>query len=843
MYKCSNLVPLASFRIRSLKKKTVHIRLSILALLAGMLFSCNPTRKLANDEFLLQRNHIINKQTKIDDAEFENYIKQKPNRKIFKVIRFHLWLHNLANEERVKRKRILLDQKNERKNQRRLAKGKKPRSYNRQLFGEWLLDIGEAPVVYDSLMTKKSSKQLRLFLDNKGYFINNVTDSVYKRKKRASVYYTVTAGKPYVFDSLFYAIPDDLLRYYVYADSSNTLIQAGKNYDVDILQQERERITNDLNNNGYYLFTKDYIYYQVDTNYGNRKAKITLGVKNFAKRYQENSDSIVESPHQRFYIRNIYIQPDYISKKADKELQKDTLQVEDYFILHTQKLQIKTRVLLDAIFIRKSELYQQKNMEDTYKRLSEIREFRSINISFTQVGLDQLDCRINLTPILKQSFTVETEGTNTGNGGNLGVAGSFVYQNRNLFHGAELLELKLKGGLEAQKVFNDNSQSSNLSNTNRPFNTIEIGPEGNLYIPRFLLPFHVRASKRSNPKTIITSAFTYQNRPDYTRYITNLSFSYNWHETTKKRHNISPLVINFVKVDLQPNFLNYLTTSVNDLYILYSFSNHLSTSTRYTFTFNEQNINKPENFSFFKLNFESSGNILRGIYDLSNAIKENTFLKDENNSYHLAGVAFSQYLRMDADYRYYWNRNEINKVVFRFAAGVGKPLANYSSLPFERSFFSGGANGIRAWQARTLGPGSYNTHGQFQFDQFGDGQLEGNLEYRFKMFKMLQGATFLDAGNTWLGKVDSSRIGGDFQFNRFYKEIAIGSGIGLRADFNFFIIRFDIGLKVRDPQFDEANRWVIQHLFDAEWKRIYRENNSTTKYNFLAFNIGIGYPF
>lgn len=824
-------------------KKNSHIQLLLLAALPLLFTACNPTRKLETGDFLLQKNHVINKDTKIDDGDFENYIKQKPNRKIFKVFRFHLWLHNLVREDRLQRKRIVFDKKIEKRNNRRIAKGKKTKKNTRQLFGEWLLEIGEAPVIYDSMLMEKSSQQLKLFLENKGYFISAVTDSVSKRRKRAHVYYTIKASEPYKFDSLKYKIPDELLSYYVMADTSNTLIKKGENYDVDVLQKERERITTELNNNGYFLFTKDYVYYSIDTFNGGRRVNVTLGIKNFAKKYSENSDSIVESPHRRFYINNIYIQPDFISKKLDTA-PKDTLIIDDYYILHSQRLRLKTKVLLNSIFIRKGELYQLQNVEDSYKRLSELKEFKSINIFFEPSGGDYLNCFIQLSPILKQSFTVEAEGTNTS--GNLGVAGSVVYQNRNLFRGAELFELRLKGGFQAQRSFNDNATSSNIGDLSNPvnqFNTVELGPEANLYIPRFLLPFTIKTSKRSNPKTIFTSAYTYQHRPDYTRYITNLSFAYTWRESAKKTHSISPLVINFVKVDLKPYFVEYLTTSVHDLYILNSFSNHLSTSTRYTFTFSEQNIKRPVNFSFFRINMESSGNILRGVYDAVNSISPNTFVKDEQGRYKLMDVVFSQYLRFDADYRYYYNSNEINKVVFRIAAGIGIPLVNFPSLPFERSFYSGGANGIRAWQARTLGPGSYNSQGQFTFDQFGDGQLEANIEYRFKLFKMLHGAVFLDGGNTWLRQVDSSRIGGDFQINRFYKEIAIGSGMGLRADFGFFIIRLDLGLKVRDPQFVETRRWVIGELFDPEWKRIYRVENNNAKYNFVTFNIGIGYPF
>ncbi len=835
-----------------MNRRTTYNKLIIIGLIPLILFACRPARKLQDGEFLLQKNHIINKDTKIDKSEIESYIKQKPNRKILLIFRFHLWLHNLANENRIKRKRILFDKKIENRNNKRVARGKKRKTNERQLFGEWLLNVSEPPVIYDSLLAKKSAKQIKLFLNNKGYFISTVTDSVkYKKwKKRAHVYYTIKAQKPYLISHVEYKIPDDLLKYYIISDTANCLLRPEKNYDVDVMQLERERITNELSNNGYYLFTKDYIYFQIDSTIENNHVNITIGVKNFAYKYSDYSDSIVERPHQRFYIKNIYIRPDFVSKKLDTA-KVDTIRIEsgtgtemadsvkgkevDYYILHTEELKYKTKVLLYSVFIRKGELYQLQNVDDTYKRLSELKSFKTINIYFSPAGGDFLDCHIQLSPIAKQSFTIETEATNTGNW-NPGISGSIVYQNRNLFKGAEVLELRLKGGIEAQKTVNSNS--ANINPTSQ-FNTIELGPELNIYVPRFLVPFKIKASKRSNPKTIFTTSFNFQQRPDYTRYVYNLSYSYTWKETIKKRHTISPLVINFVNVALHSNFLD----NTNDLYLINSFTDHLATSTRYSFTYNEQNIKKEENFSYFRISGESSGNVLRAFYNTINSFKPNTFAKDINGRYTIADIAYSQYLRIDGDYRYYLNSNELNKLVFRFAAGIGKPLANFPALPFERSFFSGGANGIRAWQSRTLGPGSFNDGEEISFGQIGDGNLEGNLEYRFKLFKMLKGAFFIDAGNTWLMKKDPSRLGGDFQFDRFHKEIAIGSGAGLRADFNFFIIRFDLGIKVRDPKFTEDKRWVIQNLYDAEWKRQYRVDHSNHKYNFFTFNLGIGYPF
>lgn len=807
--------------------------------------ACNPAKKLQEGEYLVQKNFIVNEGTDVEKSDIANYIKLKPNRKILGFFRFHLWLNNQMDEAKVQQKRLEYDQKLAEKNIKRINKGKKKIASKQQIFKERLLTISEPPVIYDSFLIQKSAKQIKLFLNNKGYFVCTVTDSiVYKRRKKAHVYYNIKASTPYTYNDFSYKIADSNIKQRILIDSAESLLIKGDNYDVDIIQKERERITNNLNNSGYYLFTQDYIYFEVDTNLGNRKINLALSLKNFSKK---TTDAIIETPHQRFTINNIYVQPDFISGDVNKK-GIDTLVVQhitrsdtsNYQVLYTEKLKYKTNVLLDAIFIKnskKGKLYTLKNVEDTYKRLAELKAFKSINISFKQTGENQLDCYILLSPIFKQSFTIETEGTNTS--GNLGVSGSFVFQNRNLFKGAEVLELRLKGGIAAQG-YADNSSTSVTSNA-RELNTVEFGPELNIYVPRFLVPFKVKPSIRSNPKTVFTSALNYQRRPDYTRTITNFSFGYTWMETIRKRHTINPFVINFVKVELEPSFYNDLFSNIQDQFILNSFSNHLSTSTRYSFVYNQQDLRKQKNFSYFKLNAESSGNILRGVYNLANSIKSNAFVKDGQDRYTFLDIAYSQYLRIDVDYRFYFNPSDINKVVFRIAGGIGRALANFNVLPFERSFFSGGANGLRAWQARTLGPGSYFNK-EFSFDQFGDGQLEANVEYRFKLFKMMNGALFVDAGNTWLRKPDVNRPGGEFQFDTFYKEIAIGSGAGIRADFSFFIIRLDLGLKVRDPQFAENQRWVVKQVFDTSWKKEY-ENKYDKNYNFLSFNIGIGYPF
>jgi hypothetical protein len=291
--------------------KSIYIKFLFILLLPFIFSSCNPTRRLKEGERLLNKNKIIAKNIKIDKNDIEICIKQKPNRKIFKLFRFHLWLHNQVNEDRVKQKRIRKDEKHKLRNEKRVAKGKTPKKFEHQIFGEWVLGISEPPTIYDSLLTEKSRKLIKSLLYKKGYFINSVTDSVhFTHRNEAQVFYKLNASAPYTINGIEYKIPDELVKYYVFADTSNTLIKKGNNYDEDVFQQERERITNELNNNGYYQFTKDYIYYQWDSSSG-RKINLTIGIKNYATKYSENSDSIIETPHKRFYINNIFIETDF----------------------------------------------------------------------------------------------------------------------------------------------------------------------------------------------------------------------------------------------------------------------------------------------------------------------------------------------------------------------------------------------------------------------------------------------------------------------------------------------------------------------------------------------------
>ncbi|HVA98834.1 MAG TPA: hypothetical protein VNG53_08065, partial [Bacteroidia bacterium] len=532
-----------------MKKYPLYLFLLFITLFTE--YGCNPTRRLQEGEFLLNKNSIVDNHTKIDKAQIESYIKQKPNRKILGIVRFHLGIHNLVNEDKVNKKRIARDNKIDSINIKRLAEGKKPKSKNHLTFAEWLLKIGEAPVIFDSTLMEKSAQQIHFFLNNKGYFNSTVNDSVAVKGKQVNVFYILKTKKPYYIRHLSYEFKDSQLQPIIYADTSNCLIKRGTIYDLDILQKERDRLTELLNNDGYFDFTKNYIYYVVDTTIGKRMMNVTIGFE----KYQEDvvngsSDTTIETAHPRYHINNVYIKTDYNPRSTDRT-NEDTLTVNGYSIIYSGKLDYRPYLFLNAIFLKKGDLYQASNANDTYRRLAEIRAFKFINIRFVKQPGNLLDCYVELSPVVKQAFTVETEGTNTS--GDLGVSGSLIYQNKNLFKGAEVLQISFKGGIEAQKLVTSSNQQSTAQNF-LPFNTLDFGPQASLTIPRFLTPINLKTSKYADPQTVFSSILNYQRRPDYTRYIENLTFGYTWKESIRKTHTFNPLELSFVKVGLQPAF-------------------------------------------------------------------------------------------------------------------------------------------------------------------------------------------------------------------------------------------------------------------------------------------------
>ncbi|MDP4185650.1 MAG: BamA/TamA family outer membrane protein, partial [Bacteroidota bacterium] len=429
-----------------------------------------------------------------------------------------------------------------------------------------------------------------------------------------------------------------------------------------------------------------------------------------------------------------------------------------------------------------------------------------------------LDCYILLTPQTLQSYTFDVEGTNSS--GNYGFAGNLNYQHRNIFRGAELLNVRFKGALEKQlAVVNEAKQK---------FNTREYGVETDLVIPRFWAPLNAESfSKYSMPLTRLSLSYNYQKRPDYTRTIANSQFGYDWRTSAYSRHQFNLIDFNIVHLFAKNEAF---VDSIKNLYIRSSYIDHLILATNYTYTYSTQNLQKRTDYSYFRLSFETAGNSLYLLNRLMNSKKEaQTDYDLSKNYYKFLNTPFAQYAKLDLEYRRGFILDYINSIVFRSFLGVALPYGNFDLIPFEKQYFTGGANGIRAWKVRSLGPGTYSAPNNVFPNQSSDIKLEANAEYRFKLFWKLEGALFLDAGNIWSINDKDNRPGAVFKFDQFYKQIAMGTGVGTRFDFTYFIIRVDLGIKMRDPAETVRTKWRI---FDGPLK----QDN-------LNLTFAIGYPF
>ena len=766
------------------------------------LYGCNPTRKLQQNEYLLIKNTIVNDNKNVPTEELESYLKQKPNRKIFGFWHFHLMLYNWGDGKRDSSK-----------------------------FSRWLRKIGEAPVVLDSFQTQRSRGQLQLFLKNKGYFHGVVTDSVAVKKKKAMVYYKLNSGLSHTIRNYSYSADDSILIWIAQsADRINPLITSGKQYDADLLDAERTKITREMKMNGYYFFEKDYIRFDVDTSIGNRQIDLKCIINNPLVRDSIKKDSLVPGHHKIYRVGKIFINTQFNPKSLDFGC-TDTLTYNGYIFTYNKTLKFNPETLMDNLFLHSGKGYQINHVEQSYRRLGDLKTFRFTNISFVpdpnNTKENILDTYLALTPSSKRNISLDFQGTNTAS--NLGISLNFSYQNKNTFRGAEMLEIKALSGFENQIV----ATAVDRKIWNLPFNTIEVGGEANLYIPKFILPFGLSrlSQKVSAPKTQLKIQSNLQQRPDFSR--NNLRFSYgiNFKKGNFHKFFLNLYEINRVNVYNQSQAFSDRLDSINDLAVRFSYQPHFTTSSNFTYQFSNQIVSKQQNFSFFRLYVESAGST---VYGLSKLFKAK---KDLSGNYLIGDIPFSQFIKAEIDFRHYFIFNFWSQFVVRFNAGLGIPLTNLQTLPYESNFFGGGANGIRAWNFRRLGPGSSEPS---SLDQFGDTKLELNAEYRFGIYKFFKGALFADAGNVWFTPWNSIRSPkGTFAFNSFYKQIAVGAGLGFRLDFTFFIIRLDIALKLHNPVKEEGKRWFTDLSYQ-------KDESTPPKFNLWkvpVYQIGIGYPF
>lgn len=756
------------FPLKSSSAKTI-----VLLACAIFLVSCNSTRFVPEGKYLLNKISVKVDDKKIKREELKTHIRQKENLRILGVLKFHLGVYNLSSAKKE---------------------------------NDWFKRIGEAPVLYDEFQTLRSTGQLRIYLKNKGYYNAVVADSLeYNHSKRKlNLTFNVTANQPYRIHKYTYSIKDPGLLDVLLNDSVNRMLKINDVFDVDVLNEERQRMSRFLRDRGYFKFSEEFISFQADTNFFNNRVDLTVTVED-ALMKNEGREVV---GHRKYKIRNYVIDPSFkaLDITGDRPAQKmDTLADGNYFLVSSGKLLYRPELFYDLNRLKDSVYYGLSNAEKTYRALNRLKQFKLINISFTETGLMEadsiplLDCRMQLSPLPRQNFSVDIEGTNSS--GNLGVAGNLNYQHRNVLGGAEILDVKLRGARERQEAFIDNNSLD--------FNTREFGFETSMTIPKFIS--FIKAKQLFSfqiPETKFTMGFNYQKRPDYTRTISNLRYGYNWKTSSYHFHSLSLVDFNYVHLyALNPAFI----TSIQDLFIKSSFTDHLIVASSYSWMYNTQNINKREDYKYYKVNLESAGNLL-GLYaGLINKAKTSvldTVTNQVNSYYEILNTRFAQYIKADFEYRYGHMIDKLSSVVGRAFVGVGVPYGNFNVLPFEKKFFTGGANGIRAWQVRSLGPGTYKAPPLVYPNQSSDIKLEANLEYRFKLFWRMEGALFTDAGNIWAINSKDNREGALFKINSFYKQIAVGSGFGLRFDFTYFLFRLDLGMKMRDPSLEAGRRFI-----------------------------------
>jgi len=772
----------------------LHYILKLIAFGGALfLFSCSPVRFVPEDKYLISKVQVEIDNQNVDKETAKSLIKQKENYKILGFLKFHLLLYNLSSK-------------------------KKP--------DDWLKRIGEPPQIYDEDLSVRSEDQLKQFAYSKGYFraVVNSSVSVKENKRKIVLNYNLVTGEQYTIKRINYQINDSLLQAMYFSSPLKSEIEEGDAFDIEAMEKHQLDIVKLFRNNGYYYFSKDDVKFIADSSVYQKQVLVDLLI-----RPAKNNQTDTAKVFQPFYLNHFFFSvlpgnsPVTLSRDS-AGIFSDTITWGNNTLYQNKQVTYPPSLFNRTMRLNKGDLYSNADVESAFNAFNRLRQFRFVDIQFKEAvsagDTNLLDCYIRLAPLNKQSTSFDIEGTNTS--GNFGVAGNVTYMHRNLFRGAEVFQLSFLGGIERLEKLDQGVPDY--------FNTTEFGVESNLMIPKLLGPGNYFGDfERFLPKTVISLGYNYQRRPEYTRSINTVKFGYDWKSTEDLRHIWSLLDYNKVNVfDYDPAFID----GIKDLYIKSSFTDHLIFAMNYSMIYNNQRMNTIKNYTYMRFNVEASGNLLWAISELTNRDKYQAVDSLGNvqaEYYQVFNTRFAQYIKSDIEYRRGFSIDKYNSVVSRGFLGIGVPYGNFDVLPFEKKYFTGGANGIRAWPVRSLGPGTYKASPEEYPNQTADIKLEGNVEYRFKLISLIEGALFLDAGNIWAINEKDNREGAQFKFSEFYKQIALGTGAGLRFDMSYFILRLDLGVKLRDPSIPENRGWILGY-------RPY----SNSDFN-LSF--AIGYPF
>ena len=759
---------------------------------------CSVKKNLDKDQYLINKYKVSieGKHPEISTSGLKTLISPDPNSK-FLFVRFKLWAFYKYQNKQTK-------------------------------FNTWLnKHFGEKPAIYNERTAINVTHKMNRYLNNIGFFNSSVNFKTNFKNKVVNITYVIKPAIPYRVTEISYDIPDTLVESFVNKKLNQTLIKKNDIYNAYTFDDERDRITEDLRNTGYYYFNRNYIQFIVDSNLMSHSMNVDLVINNVKKQDNNVPGKFTEENHKRYFINNVTIIPEFDPSNTTKfdtvlhniNFWKDT-NTYTYYFLYNSKQHLLPSAFNSAIKIKPGEVYSAKKIQDTYRKLFNYKIIQTANISFDTIATKNdndlnhyyLNSRIQLKDNKLNRFLAEVEGTNSS--GDLGIRGNLSFFNKNIFKRAEVLRIRLKGGVEAQKVSNQSGEASGL------FNTFEAGIDGTIFFPRFLFPIKLdHFNQKYIPNTNLNFGYNYQRRPLYSRNITNLDIGYTWKAGKNINHILTPININYVNMMPTPTFDSILENEPNRK-LREQYSDHSIVGLKYSYIFNNQNMNALRHFIYFRADLETSGNLVYAFNSLANTPKS------DSGYYEVFGVRYSQFIRLNFDFRhYYYFARKTNSFVWRVLLGAGIPYLNSDELPYEKGFYAGGANDMRGWLFKELGPGDYS--GDSPYEKVGDIQIEGNLEYRFPIYSFFKGALFIDIGNIWTYKESESFPGGKFYFNKFVSQLAVDAGVGFRFDFKVLLFRIDLAAPMRNPGYPSGDRWRIKYLHPTD----------------IVWNFGIGYPF
>ena len=759
-------------------KRITHLLLIAMTLATvTLLCSCASTKHVPDGQLLLDKVkiNILDKDNAKDlnKQELTNYLRQTENHKVLGGLKMQLAIYNISGKD------------------------------SSNWFNKWIRRVGTPPVIYDSTLTTASENQLQRALINKGYLKNTVTSNVTLKpeKKKAQVEYNITLNKPYLIRSIAYDIPNDSLREIILGDTTDFPIKCQSALDHKKLDDERELIVQRLRNKGYYAFNKNYITFVADTAAGSHDVDLTLALS-------DKTQDLPHMPHidthRQFYVRDVIFVTSYDAVNMQNGVYGDSTSYNGITVLYGEDRYIDKAILDENCFIRPGTIYNANDVDRTYKALGRLGIIKYINIDMKAVGeVDGhllLDAYILLNRDKSQTISFSLEGTNSE--GDLGFGIGADYQHRNIFKGSEILNVKFKASYESLS-----GDLSGLINDNYSEYSGDVG----ITFPKFKMPFLRESFKRRiQASTEFMTSFNYQERPEYTRIIAGGGWKYIWSERNNQmRHTFNLIDLSYVY--LPKSKINFLDSITNPL-LRYSYENHLIMRMGYTFYKTNRRATNPlttvfqDNIYTVRASAETAGNLLYGISHLIGQKRE------ADDSYKVVGTRYSQYVKLDGDFAITHYINQRSSLAMHAGFGIAVPYGNSTVLPFEKRFYSGGANSVRGWGVRTLGPGSFDgkkAQNSFIY-QCGDIRLDLNLEYRCKLFWVLELGAFIDCGNVWTIKEYENQPGGVFKFSKFFEQLALSYGLGLRMDFTYFLVRFDLGMKAHNPASGQEH-WPLIH--------------------------------